>query len=335
VGQVRLSFVFRCLGQSLSAWPRVLVLSLVALLHSSPAKASCISLLKGAVVYDVEVCSQVNPETRFDLGNPEYQWIRDLDSAGRAQFYASYRGALLRGKIIQSRAERRGIGGPKGALAGDTISVYVQPPSGQCNALSGKRLAGALEEACCNGNGDPPCLLGTTYFLKQVNVMGSASSEAGDAARRRARNSRDYNEGLKAWQAENWKQAIKHFEAARSKGDLDIKGHWMLGQALRQTDQCREAVKPLKYIYDRALAGKVWSDEEEIVRRSNFLLARCHARNNDPQAAVFILNGYLLEPTKFRRELQEALRNKDFGWIHTSKEYRDFRAEAQVRLRKQ
>jgi len=293
-----------------------------------------VSLLKGAVVFDVDICSQITPETRFDLNDPEYKWIRDLDGPGRKQFYDTYRGVLLRGRVIQSRVQRTGTGGGKGVLAGDTVAVYVRPSAAaQCTMLSGKRLAGALDEACCNGSGDPPCLLGTTHFLNSVNVMGSAASEAGDATRRRAAASKEYAEGVRAWKADKWKAAIKAFEAAQDKGDLDIKGHYMLGHAYRETDNCKAAIKPLRHIYDRAQQGKVWADEDETVRRANFLLARCHARNNDPQGAVFILNGYLLEPKKFRRELQEALRNKDFGWIHTSKEYRDFKAEAEARLR--
>lgn len=45
-----------------------------------------------------------------------------------------------------------------------------------------------------------------------------------------------------------------------------------------------------------------------------------------------ILNSYLLEPQKYKSELKQALSNKDFGWIHTSKEYRDFKKEVGKKL---
>ena len=58
------------------------------------------------------------------------------------------------------------------------------------------------------------------------------------------------------------------------------------------------------------------------------LLARCLARMNDPQNAVAILNSYLIEPAKYRNEINESLKDSDFGWIHTSREYRDYMKEA-------
>ena len=58
------------------------------------------------------------------------------------------------------------------------------------------------------------------------------------------------------------------------------------------------------------------------------LLARCLARMNDPQNAVAILNSYLIEPAKYRSEINESLKDADFGWIHTSREYRDYTKEA-------
>jgi hypothetical protein len=54
---------------------------------------------------------------------------------------------------------------------------------------------------------------------------------------------------------------------------------------------------------------------------------------NQPSNAYMILSGYLLEPGKYQRELKQALKHKDFGWIHTSKQYREFKKEADKKVR--
>jgi hypothetical protein len=78
---------------------------------------------------------------------------------------------------------------------------------------------------------------------------------------------------------------------------------------------------------------QVWADEENSARQAIFLLARCYAKMNDPEAATQILNSYLLEPAKYQSELKESLNHKDFGWIHTSREFLDYEKLARQKLR--
>ena len=62
-------------------------------------------------------------------------WIKDLDAAGKKQFYDSYRGTYLKGKVVKSSAQTKGIANEQGALNGDTIYAMVGPPATQCAQL--------------------------------------------------------------------------------------------------------------------------------------------------------------------------------------------------------
>jgi hypothetical protein len=210
--------------------------------------------------------------------------------------------------------------------------MYIAPPQNQCSAILGKRVAANVNERCCDGGGDVPCLLDTGFVLKDPKVIGSTASGAGDESRQRAMRSATYKTGIAAFRAKKYKDAAAAFQKAKASGELDIKGHYSLGFSYREMDQCGDAIPPLKFIHDASLKKDIWADEEDIARKATFLLARCYSKINDPGAAVMILNSYLLEPQKYKAELKQALSNKDFGWIHTSKEYRDFKKEVAKKL---
>jgi hypothetical protein len=189
-----------------------------------------------------------------------------------------------------------------------------------------------LREICCEGGGDPPCLLDTSYLLTGVQVVGAAASAAGDATRQKAKHSKDYQAGEVAYSQKKYKQAAASYEKARVNGELDIHGYFHLANSYRELDQCKDALPSLRYVNDQAQKRSIWADEEADARRATFLLARCYAKLNDPGATILILNSYLLEPSKYRAEISESLHHKDFGWIHTSREYRDYEKEARKRL---
>lgn len=285
------------------------------------------------MVFDVKGCKQIQPETDFDFSREKYKWIKDLDPAGRKAFLNTYRGLYMKGLIVNSNAKQVGVGADGKALAGETVFLYIPPSPNQCANVLGKRLAGNLSEQCCDGGGDIPCLLGTSYLFADVKAIGAAGSNAGDDERSRAKRSAEVMAGNKSFAQKNWKKAVSAFLDAESKGDLDTRSRYKLGYALRELDNCQLAVRPLRKIYDGKLAGKVWADEESTARKAMFLLARCYSKNNDPQNAALILNGYLLEPGKYQREIKMALGHKDFGWIHTAKEYKDWAKEARQKVK--
>jgi len=297
------------------------------------AFGQCSALVNGAVVVDIDGCKQIQPETQFDLKRADLKFIGDLDPTARGKFFDTYRGAVARAKVVQSRARRVGLSEEKTALSNETVYVFLPPGGPQCADANGKRLGGEIKEVCCAGSGNAPCLTGTSYLFKSSNILGAAGSAAGDASRTKAAQSKSILEAEKFMRAKKYREALKPYNAAFAANELDTKGKYNLGYAYRQVDECHHAIKPLKEIYDQHIKGKVWGDEEPIVRKANFLLARCYAKSNDPQGAVLILNGYLLDPVKFKQELRDSLKHKDFGWIHTSKEYKDYREEAQKRLK--
>lgn len=300
---------------------------------STPAFSECLSLTSGPIVYDVSVCKAVNPAQDFDLSKQKFAWINDLDPKGKQDLLSSYKGLLLKGVVVRSKATQSGLNPEKGALEGETTFLYLPPGPMSCANVNGKRLAGQVKEVCCDGGGDIPCLLGTSYLLQQPTVQGAAGSAAGDSERQKAQHSKDYAQGQAAYVKKHYNDAVKAFQKARASGELDVKGHYMLGRAYRELDQCDDAIAPLKYIYDKQTKKQIWADEEKIARSVTMLLARCYSKINDPGNTVFILNGYLLEPEKYKAELKESLRHKDFGWIHTSKEYKNYKAEAQKKLK--
>ncbi len=298
------------------------------------AQAECLSLTSGPIVYDVIGCKVLTPETAFDLSKEKYGWIKDLDAAGKKQFYDTYRGTYLKGKVVKSSAQTKGIANEQGALNGDTIYSMILPPATQCNQILGKRIAGNLKEVCCEGGGQPPCLLDTSYLILQPQVIGGAESAAGDSTRTKAKQSKDYQAAEKLYRAKKYKDAVKLYEKARPNDELDVTGFYHLAFSYREMDQCKDAVGPLKIVNEKAQKKQIWADEEGTARKAQFLLARCHAKLNDPQSAVLLLNSYLLEPKKYKTEIVQSLKHKDFGWIHTSKEYRDYKKEAQSKLNK-
>jgi tetratricopeptide (TPR) repeat protein len=297
------------------------------------AYSECTSLKNGPIVFDVVGCSAVVPEQSFDLQNPQYQWIKDLDSAGRQSLFQSYRGLYIKGKVIKSDVVQSGVSAVPGALKGETILAFVPPGESKCETINGKRFTAQLTEKCCDGSGNAPCLLQTEYVLTKPNVIGTSGSGAGDPTKVRSQQSKDYAAGKKAFGERRYKQAIQFYLSARAKGELDLLGYYHVGYAYREVDQCKEAIPYLKYIHDLDEKNAIWADDEKTARLANFLLARCYARTNRPGPAVLVLNTYLIEPGKFVQEIRDSINHKDFGWIHTSKEYSDYKALALKKLK--
>lgn len=300
------------------------------------ARAECLGLIKGPVAVDVQSCGMVKPEA-FDVTKPNYKFISDLDAAGRAQFYNQYRGLAIKGIVVRSQAVREGFNPTKGALQGENQVIFLPPGTEQqCAALINKRVTGMIQEKCCDGNGDAPCLLNTSLSLTGLKISGDAlvngEGKAITPGRLADKHKDSYKEAEKFYSQKKYKEAVIAFKKADAENDIDVKGLYRWANSLRELEKCPEAVIPLKRIYDLSQNGKIWADQELDSRRGIFLLARCHAKMGEPSNAVFYLNGFLLEPKRYRSELIQSLKHKDFGWIHTSKEYIEYRNEAQKKV---
>ena len=286
------------------------------------AQGSCLALVKGPIVFDVEVCKPFDPAL-FDTTKPKYKFIDDLDNEGKKQLLDSYRGLVLKGTIVLSQAIRDGVSTNKGALQGEKTIAFIPPGTTSCDMIRHKRVAAIINEKCCNGTGDVPCLLGNGYVLSEVKVSGDAMVGEGLEKKTRRPHGKDYIEAEKSYGAKKYKDAVKFYLKAEDAKDIDVKGLFRLGNSYRMLEKCDLATKPLKKIWALQQANKVFADEELDARRGVFLLARCEAKNGDAPGAVYYLNAFLLDPKKYRSELQQSLKHKDFGWIHTAKEYQE------------
>ena len=218
-------------------------------------------------------------------------------------------------------------------MTGEVLSSFVHPGTVQiaCSSLKSKRIKAYLDEACCEGGGDPPCLLSNAFTLKEITVIGQAGTES-DRSKKKNKESVYYRRANKAYELGRFKQAAALFNKAKIETDLDIKGLYRLSSAYRREDRCSRAIGPLREIEQRVRKRDYWATEENYIREAHFLLARCYSKLNKAGYAVTILQSYLLEPRKYRRELLQSLSHKDFGWIKTTKEYIKYRREAERKL---
>ncbi len=313
---------------------RGLTYSLLSL--SCVARADCISLIKGGIAMDVGSCGVLNPEMSFDTTNQRYAFIRGLSTEEQKKFLNSYRGMIIKGKVVGSQAVRSGLTSEQGALNGEDISVFVLPGTSDqnCSAVNGKRISAMLTEACCDGGSEPPCLLSSSYTLKSIKVLGSAGSSM-VSHRKEDKKSALQIEGEGYFTKKQFQKAADTFEKARSQSQLNLSGHLLLGFAYRQLDKCQKALPVLQYVEEKGAKKEFWADEEITVRKSKLLLARCYSKLNQAGYAVTTLESFLLDPQKHRSELKTALEHADFGWIHTTKEYRNFREEVYRKIGRQ
>ena len=128
--------------------------ALISFGYSSHASAECLSLKEGPIVFDAVGCKKLAPEEFFDYSRDKYSWIKDLDPAGKKKLLDSYRGMLLKGQIVKSQVRDKGLPAAKGVLEGEQVFMYMPPSANTCQNVVGLRLAGKLNEKCCDGGGD-------------------------------------------------------------------------------------------------------------------------------------------------------------------------------------
>lgn len=308
----------------------ILVLLLLGCTYSF---GDCVSLVRGYIALDVKSCGILNPESTFDTSMERFSFIRELPSRDRQKFLHSYRGMLVRGLVVKSLAVRSGLTKERGVLEGENTKFFVHPGTSDlsCRNVQGKRIKALLDEACCEGGGDPPCLLSSKFVLKDIKVIGKAGGKS--SSQSKARKSKVYIKAEQMFARKKFGAAIRLYEQANTSNGLDIKGLYHLAYSYRKDDRCGQAIRPLRRIEEKARKKETWAFEAKDVRNANFLLARCYSRLNKPQLAIPLLEGYLLEPVKYRKELVESLNHRDFRWIHTTKEYRNFKRLVHEKLR--
>lgn len=313
------------------------IVGVAGLTTPSLVEAECYSTIKGPIVVDVKSCSLVEA-SKFDTTRPAYKPFADLDPVGRKALLSEYNGLSIKGLVVRSKAIREGMGKDDGALQHETVTIFVKPPF-QCAQANGMRVAGIIREQCCDGRLDAPCLLGTSYILDKPKIMGKAQvddkgndTSKGVQGEAKKPKGEVFKKADKAFSSKNYKEAAKLYRQSEAAGDMDLRGLYRWGFSERENENCENALVPLKKLYTLVDQKKVWAEEEADARRGVFLIARCHAKLNQPSEAVFYLEGFLLDTKKYKPELVSSLKHKDFGWIHTSKEYREFRSSVKEKL---
>jgi len=292
----------------------------------------CVSLIKGPVVFDVDLCRDVFLNQDVKIPQERASSITGLGRDGQRELFTTYQGQILQGQVIASQAVRSGFSPESGVLKGQRIKLFVPQGQLQCSEANLARFYGVIDEACCNGRIESPCMLPTAYVFRDFRKIGRAGGGDGDQQRREAINDPSYREAITHFRERRFRQAARSFEQARQKGRLDLRGHYLLGEAYQRLDMHERAISPLREIYDRSLRGDTWANDESVVRRAIFLLARCYARTGDAGQASLVLSGYLTEPRKYRRELEMSLEVSEFGFIHTSREFQEYEKKAREAL---
>ena len=298
------------------------------LLGSPRSFAECISLIKGPVALDVKSCGRINPEKSFDVGLPQYRFIKDFPPKERKEFLDSYRGLFVKALVARSLASKSGLSEEKGVLNGEVVDLFFPPGVGSCGEISKRRLKAQLEQACCEGGGDPPCLLTSDLVITDFKVIGKTASGAGNKTRRIAKKSDLYKKADSAYRRKSFEESANLFEMVKATGQLDLNGYYKLGHSYRELDLCRKAVPPLKFLYSKYNQKQFWAEEEKALVMGVFMLARCYSKLNEPGFATQILEGYLLDPEKNKGLILRSLKHPDFGWIKTTKEFRQYKKAA-------
>ena len=301
----------------------------------SPAHGECISLIKGPIVLDIRTCGRFIPEKSFKFENSQYSYVLQYPPKDKKILFDGYRGLYARGRIALSRANRSGLDEKKGVLHGEEQEFFFPPGTGNCRQILGKRLRAALREACCDEGVDAPCMLPSRYVIDSYRSMGTTRPGLGNKKRMALMKRKDYRLAEMKYTRKQFAGAAKLMARVKAKVPLDIRGLYKLAHSYRELDSCGRAIPVLQELYQREIDHDYWIEDEAVVRKGVFMLARCYAKENQPGGAVEILNFYLGYPQKYKREIVSALRHPDFGWIKTSKDFSHFRTEAATVLRRQ
>ena len=302
--------------------------------QSGKSYGVCASLVKGEAAINITSCGLLNPEKSFPTSQFRYQFIGNLGTSDRANFYNSYRGLLVEGLVVRSMAIQSGLSPKKGALGGEKISAFIPPGTANCHLIKGKRVKTLIDEACCEGGGDPPCLLDTTYVLKNIKVLGSAEGAAGNVKRQKMEMTAEYQKANTLLQQGKFEAASALYKQLLARNLLDLRGHYFLGYAGRMMDRCDQAIPVLEKVNRASEKNDYWANDKSVVKKANMLLARCYAKQGNENNALLILNSLLLAPAQNRPEIRAAMNHPDFGRIRTSKGFAEFKQRAAAAMRR-
>lgn len=158
---------------------------LLCLCPASIARSHCSELTSGKIEYEVTGCQIVDPEGLFLTPESRDRFYKEVPLSQAKEILASYKGLILDGKVVASQAVARGVTTRSKALLGEGPSMFVGPPLiHDCAFYSGKKIAGAVRQNCCDGHLEVPCLTKTSYtFLLAEQPRGRIDSRSKNKAK--------------------------------------------------------------------------------------------------------------------------------------------------------
>lgn len=301
---------------------------LVAIGLPDQVRAGCVSLIRGPIVVDMKSCGLINPEKTFDPAISQFSFIYELPAKERLEFLNTYRGLHISGRVVRSKAVRTGLREERGALNNEDIVAFIAPGVSSCSQIANKRLKANVEEVCCEGRGEAPCLLNSAYMLSSLEVIGEKSSSAGNIKQVVAERMKEFSLAQKAFSDRDYKKSLKFLKVIESQGNLDTVSAYMMALAYRKLDRCPNAEPYLDKIYQRFLKNQYWAQNEKFIRAGVLLHARCLSVQQKSGEAAMVLQSMLSDVERFDAEIRQSLSHPDFGWIKTSKDFINYRDSA-------
>lgn len=304
---------------------------LIILVARDPmAYSGCSSLSKGKITLKVNSCTVPNIQPSM-IKNREYQrkFVK-MDKIERRRLRVMYKGITIDGLVLKSAVQKTGALDTELDLQGQKISIFLTKKKVACNLLVGKIIESYLEEGCCDGHINPPCLFESHYlFNRKIFYSTKPSIPDFKSLRLKENKSKIVREANKQLKKNNFKKAALLYEKANRLNQLGIRGHYYLGVSYRLLDQCDKAVKPLEFIRKKDLKRENIKIEDLAIKQGVLLLARCYSRLLKPDQAVNVLNNLLYEPKRFKTQIKSSLSHSDFGWIHQEKSYIEYKQRAE------
>ncbi len=118
---------------------------------------------------------------------------------------------------------------------------------------------------------------------------------------------------------------------------LDTSGVYLLAFAYSLMDDCKKAIPILRKNLQNEQKTSVWSDQQRLLDRSNFLLARCYANQGEVEESLIILEAFSNDPARYKDKIKDSLdlqRFPEFRSLRVNKRWDEYRKKAESLVNK-
>lgn len=317
-----------------------------------PLAANCDSSMTAELVLNVTQCSMIDPEKLFDAADEKYAWMYELAAREREQVLNSYRGLVLAGPVL--KGDVTSSQGTAKSLMGKQLRTFVLGEKQKCADYEGRKISAKLEQQCCDGAGVSPCLLKTSYSLKDVKIEQEFLTLTMKQVLQRYQNTSPENKKaislfqqkdfvalvnilgprvVENWQQnlsgnrakdKSWLQPLKNFKILEKSNEVDL---YLFAYAFRELGEYKHSIVILERMRELWNQDRLLGAYELLGKEGLLLLAKNFARDKQDWPAVELLELFRLQPERFAKQLERALKDADFGWIKATKAFQEFEAK--------